>query len=376
MSIERDPIVPFAHLSDWEANLRRVARDGVALCEDLPRIAERFEAWWAHECLDRPIFIAHTQNPPGRAVTKRTDMLFEPARWFAEKKADLLSLRHVGDGLPNLRVDFGPVLLGGLLGGRVEFVPTTSWTHPLIDDDWSNAPGGIITDNQGLWDLLRALTEMVCADAAGRYLLCTPDLGGSADVLLNLRGSEALCMDVIERPRIIRQAIDAIYPAWHEAFAMLYDTATAHGVGLVHWLEVWSSRPYMIPACDFNYMISPSQFSEICLPDIARQTATVGRGVFHLDGPGATNHIDALLEVPHLDAIQFVPGSGTPSVLPWLNMFKKIQAKGRSMLIVCSARELEALCDAVKPEGLGVLMYDCPSDQLDALFARFCGRYA
>jgi hypothetical protein len=30
----------------------------------------------------------------------------------------------------------------------------------------------------------------------------------------------------------------------------------------------------MPPACDFNFMIGPDQFNALCLPDIARQTAT------------------------------------------------------------------------------------------------------
>ena len=67
----------------------------------------------------------------------------------------------------------------------------------------------------------------------------------------------------------------------------------------------------MIPACDFNFLIGPREFERLFLPDIARQAATAGRAIFHLDGPGAARHIDALLDLPELQAIQFVPGAGT-----------------------------------------------------------------
>jgi hypothetical protein len=376
LSIEHQPIAPFAQQTAWTANLRQVRDGWLQLCPSWPKIAARFDAWWAHACVDRPIFIGSTAHGCGRAVCKHTDLLLgDEMTWFETKKADMLALHRAGDALPNLRVDFGPVLLGGLLGGRMEFEPHTCWTHPMIDDAWSNAPDGTITANQGLWRRLRNLMELVSADAAGHYLVCTPDLGGSADVLLNLRGSAELCIDVVERPLVVKQAIDAVYDAWRQAFAMLYDVTSAYGAGLLHWLEIWSSQPYMIPACDFNYMVSPAVFNDVCLPDIARQAATVGRGVFHLDGPGATRHIDALLEVPSLDAIQFVPGSGAPSLRPWLDMLRQIQDRGRSLIIAALADEVLDLCDALRPEGLAFMVQGTPRDQMDQLYEALCHKY-
>lgn len=376
LTIEHQPVRPFTQQRAWSANLRRVREADLDLCPQWPKIAARFDAWWAQACVDRPIFIGSTAHGCGPGVCKHADLVLgDEMTWFEARKADMLALHRVGDALPNLRVDFGPVLLGGLLGGRMEFEPHTSWTHPLIDDDWSNAPDGSITDNQGLWRQLRNLMELVAADAAGRYLVCTPDLGGSADVLLNLRGSAELCFDVVERPQIVKRTIDAIYPAWRRAFALLYDVASAYGAGLIHWLEIWSSQPYMIPACDFNYMIGPALFNEVCLPDIARQVATVGRGVFHLDGPGATRHIDALLEVQEMQAIQFVPGSGAPSLRPWLDMLRKIQDRGRSLIIATSPDEVMDLCDALRPEGLAFMVQGTPPRQLDQLYEALCRKY-
>jgi hypothetical protein len=232
----------------------------------------------------------------------------------------LKQTRFFGDTIPNIRVDFGPAMLGGMCGGRVEFGSDTTWTHACIDDDWSNEPDWQVREDNSFWRQLRTLTKLAGADAKGRYVVCMPDLGGSADVLLNLRGTTGLCLDALERPDRVWAAIDAMYPAWRRGFVELYRQTVGQGAGLISWLLLWSNKPYLPPACDFNFMIGPDEFNSLCLPDIARQTATAGRGCFHLDGPGATKHIDALLEVPGLDGIQFVPGTGTPSVLPWLDM--------------------------------------------------------
>jgi hypothetical protein len=157
----------------------------------------------------------------------------------------------------------------------------------------------------------------------------------------------------------------------------LYRITTKRGAGLFHWLRMWSNKPYLPPACDFNFMIGPEEFQKICLPDIARQAATAGRAVFHLDGPGAARHIDALLELPELDAIQFTPGEGTPSALAWVEMFRKIQSRGKSVLIFAPQSETLKLCEELRPEGLAIwAMGGSKPQELDNLYGELCRRFS
>ncbi len=115
---------------------------------------------------------------------------------------------------------------------------------------------------------------------------------------------------------------------------------------------------------------------DLFLPDIIRQASAAGRAVYHLDGPAATRHLDALLDVPQLQAIQFSPGAGAPSALPWIDMFRKIQNSGRSLQVICPAKEVLTLCDELRPEGLA-LMVETPLtvDELNDLFAQFCSHF-
>ena len=373
-SIPHAPIVPLPQLEGWASRLKSLSVRPLEWDADFPRIASRFESWWAQDMLDRPIFIAAANTNPSRPLTRRTDLLNQPEVWLEAKLADLRQLHRVGDTLPSVRVDFGPALLGGLLGGQVQFTPDTSWTHAFISDDWSNAPDWSKVANPSLLRQLLGLLDLAAHTARNRYFVMTPDLGGSADILLNLRSATQLCMDVIEKPGRIKEAIDAIDPLWREVFTSLYrETLDKHGTGLVHWLGLWSNQPYCVPACDFSYLIGPREFETLFLPDIARQAATVGRAVFHLDGQGSARHIDALLDVPSLQAIQFTPGEGSPSVIPWISMFKKIQATGRSLLVITPPEEVLPLAQAVDPRGLGIWVERVPApDELDRLFAQFC----
>jgi len=363
-------------IPEWTETLTKVSAQPLEFCEDFPAIARRVEAWWHQDAIDRPVFMAEANTRPDRPITRRLELMGDPERWLVEKIGDMRQTRRVGDIPPRVRVDFGAVLLGSLLGGRREVRSDTSWTHAFINDDWSNAPDWTIPDDHPDLVLLRKLTRMVAQDAAGRYLVCTPDLGASADVLLNLRGSEALCMDVVMRPETIKAAIDGIYASWRRPFADLYGNTLEFDAGLVHWLALWSNQPYVVPACDFNAMIGPAHFQELFLPEIARQAEAVGRAVFHLDGPDAARHINALLEVPQIQAIQFTPGAGSPSALQWLDMLRKIQDKDRSLLIFTPTEEVLELAELLKPEGLAIFI-ECPPapDDLTALFDQFCRQF-
>jgi hypothetical protein len=372
-SIAHAPVEPLAKGAEWSETLRRVALAPLEFCPDFPEIARRYEAWWAHDCLDRPIFIGSANTKPERPLGRRLDLVDRPEAWLEAKLADLKQIHRVGDTLPTVRADLGPVCLGAMLGGDTKVGSDTLWTHAFVDDDWSNAPDWSSPEGSHWFGVMCTLIERVAREAPGRFLACTPDLGGAADVLLNLRGSSELCLDAVAQPERVREAVDKLYPAWHKAFTALYDRSVGqHGAGLVHWLTLWSDKPYVVPACDFNFLIGPEQFNDLFLPDIARQCATVGRAVFHLDGPGAARHIDALLEIPDLDAIQFTPGTGTPSALAWVDMFRKIQARGRSLLVITPAAEVLPLCEALSPEGLALIVDD-PSgpDALEGLFGEF-----
>ena len=371
------PVRLIPELEIWSRQLHAIASKPLEYCEDFPTIARRSEAWWANDLLDRPLFIASADKNPARPIRRRLELLDQPEAWLDAKIEDMLQLHRVGDKLPTLRVDFGPVAMGGLFGGHVEFKEDTTWTHTCINDDWSNEPDWTIEETNRWWTLMRARFDQAAQSAPGKYVITTPALGGSADVLLNLRGASPLCLDVLERPECITNALEKIYVGWHLAFSESYRRTVEREAGVIRWANLWSNEPYFVTECDFNYMISPRQFEKLFLPDLARVAKTAGRSIFHLDGPNATRHIDALLTVPEIQAIQYVPGAGAPSALKWVEMFRKIQRAGKSLQILCLPQEVLPLCDELKPEGLAFwLELALPPNELDQLYEQFCRRFS
>ncbi|HSJ54924.1 MAG TPA: hypothetical protein VLC52_14380, partial [Anaerolineae bacterium] len=346
-------------------------------CEDWPAVARRYEAWWAHDVIDRPLVTASVNRDPVRRITRRVDLIDDPERWLAAKLQDLAQVRRVGDALPFIRVEMP--ILSGMMGSRSEYSPEedTVWTWPTIRDDWSNMPEWRWRDDDPLLNTMRTLTRMVSEDSVGRYLVGSAGIGMGGDSLMTMRGSSELCIDVIEQPERIMRAIEAYYPLWIGLVREFYNITTAAGAGLMHvTVPVWSNRPYVCIQCDFSFMISTRHLSHIFLPEIARQAATLGRSVFHLDGPGVANHIDAILEVPDIQAIQWVPGVGMESILSWVPMLQKIQRRGRSLQVICPPEEVLPICQALKPEGLMITLgRSLAEPDLLALYEGFCKQY-
>ena len=75
--------------------------------------------------------------------------------------------------------------------------------------------------------------------------------------------------------------------------------------------------------------------------------------VFHLDGKGMLRHLDRILEIPQIHAIQWVQGVGDDlPILQWLPVIKKIQAAGKGVVVDLQLDELEPFIAAMKPDGL------------------------
>ena len=371
-------ILPIPELSEWTERLSAAASQPLTYCPNFPEITRRYEAWWNQATPDRPILMASANKNPARPINRRLDLIDDPEAWYAAKLEDLKQQHFVGDTIPTIRADFGAVLQGGLYGGFRESSADTAWTHPFIDDDWSNTPDWRSPDpNNEWWIRMQALLSRAAQDAAGNYVVCTPDIGSTADTLITLRGSTKLAYDLVDRPEVIDAAVQEMYFGWRAAFSELYRQTVDLGAPMIHFFGIWSDRPYGLMACDFNALIGPTHFEEMFLADIARQAETAGRAFFHLDGPGAAKHIDALLTVPGLQAIQFTPGAGWPSALAWVDMFKKIQASGRSVLAICPADELLELCDALDPASLAIIIDDALTPaELDDLYEAFCRRFS
>ncbi|MGE5224846.1 MAG: hypothetical protein ACM3PY_20620, partial [Omnitrophica WOR_2 bacterium] len=86
----------------------------------------------------------------------------------------------------------------------------------------------------------------------------------------------------------------------------------------------------------------------------------------HLDGPGALRHMDSILSIPELHALQWVPGTGNEVFERWIWVYQKAQKAGKGIQVSCQFAEVERVMETLDPHGLFLSVSGVP-DRLAGL---------
>jgi hypothetical protein len=122
--------------------------------------------------------------------------------------------------------------------------------------------------------------------------------------------------------------------------------------GSLNYCGCWSPARTLAFDCDVSCNISPEAYREVMLPPLIESMHCVDHRIYHLDGRGALHHLETLLAVPELHAIQWVPGAGHEEVRQWIPLIQHIQSKGKGVQVMCRPEEVDLLMGEVKLEGL------------------------
>ena len=88
------------------------------------------------------------------------------------------------------------------------------------------------------------------------------------------------------------------------------------------------------------------------MPALEEESSYLDHCCYHLDGPDALVHLDDILSIKGIDAIQWIPGEGNPPQVEWLDLLKKIQNAGKGLHILASPEEVKVFHKALRPEGV------------------------
>jgi hypothetical protein len=302
--------------------------------EDWQRIERDWSAWWAGE-LQRPLVLIQEKiQPSGKrlpAVEKFTSNfpLSMPADDVIDRvQAHLQATRFYGDAFPKWWPNFGPGIMAGFVGARVNSVEETVWFEPVA----AVAAGDVHPEYQAdniWWKRVRDLTVTAVKRWGGAVAVAHTDLGGNMDVVASLRTTEQLLYEVHDCPAEIEWLVTEVTRLWIRYYRELEDIIRPAGRGTTPWAAIWSpGRCYMLQ-CDFSYMISPAMFERFVLPDLAACCDYLDHGFYHLDGKGEIPHLDMLLSLPRLRGIQWIPGAGAPPPYRWLPLLQRVRAAGK-----------------------------------------------
>lgn len=300
--------------------------------EDWERIRRDYDAWWAGE-LERPLVYLTTVEPDAKPPTPDRFLANYPATVSAEALCDQFDARFRaqrfhGDAFPFWFINFGPGILAGFLGGRVNPRPDTVWFEAAERREMREIDPAL--DLEGYWwRRMVAVTEAACERWDGLVAVSYTDLGGNLDVVASLRTTEGLLLDLVDAPEEVERVLWKVSAAWRECYGRLTPIIRPRCAGTVPWAPSWSPRRTYMLQCDFCYMISPAMFERFVLPELASVCEFLDDAFYHLDGPGALPHLDMLLGIGALKGVQWVPGAGQPDASEWPEVLARIRAAGK-----------------------------------------------
>lgn len=316
----------------------------------MDEVVYNHERWWKGE-LDRPLtcvkimdaYAPTACNYPILSQANCHDFSIPAEQIVQAWDAQLSSQEFLGDAFPAVGLaEFGPGVVAAFCGARLDNSSGGVWFWPAEKKEIADIHAAYDPNNR--WAVrIKEIIRTAIEYWNGSVAIGLPDFGGVMDIAASLVGTEELLFAVLEEPEEVTRLCGEIQEAWYASFRDICASAAPQGV-YTDWNLLLSKTPTHVLQCDFSTMISPQMFDAFVMDTLREDTRRLEHCIYHLDGPGALKHLDALLTIENLTAIQWVYGDGQPGSAHWVDVYKKIADAGKQYMILGSSEDyLEVL---------------------------------
>jgi len=337
----------------WELELQGMPHFDMAM--------KRVYAWFENEIIDRPPvrFMAHNAF-----LERATEDIahFSPAEkknwWFdTELQIDLFvksieGRQFHGETFPVYFPNLGPDVYAAFYGAELEFGEVTSYSVPFVQQ-WEDADQLVLDKNNQYFQKIEELTRHAIERGEGQFLVGYTDLHPGLDCVAAWRDPLQLCYDLYDNPDQVRRLADLAIADFEYIYNHFDAMLKEKGQLSVSWMGIPSFGRMHIPSCDFSALISQDFFEQFGLPILQRESKTMTHNIFHVDGMGVAKHLETILSVPDIHALQWVQGVGDDyPIMQWLSFIKDLQARDIPVIVDLSTKDIDDFMDAMDPKGL------------------------
>lgn len=261
-----------------------------------------------------------------------------------------------GEAVPSTYIDWGASAMSSFYGVKPVFKKTDVWYHPVIND-WESWEWHFDTKENKYWNDILLITRYAVEQNKGDYFVGIPEFGPALDVLSLMRGIDKLLIDMIDYPEKVIEAIRILSKTWVELHDIIYNIISKvnKGGSVLAWMNLWAEGKHDQLACDLSSLLSPKFFKKFFIPEIEIEGSWCDYSTYHIDGRDAMmNHLDTLLELKHIDNIEFTPGFGLPltSFIEYIPLYKKIQKSHKKLFLLLNPNEIEIILTELSSKGL------------------------
>jgi hypothetical protein len=340
---------------------------------------KHYADWWEHRGLVLDAWSGPPAIPPHEdcadpGPAPNVEAHYTDAGWRARSAHYRLSrCVYPADVLPQAGVDIGPGSLALILGSKPGLRYDTVWYWPIWEgvEEPEKLPPIRFNPDSPWWHAHESALKECVRLGNGKYFTGCPDLIENADTLASLRGMLPMLEDMIIRPDWVSEKIAEINRAWFETYDRVYDIIKLpDGGSCSSAFHIWGPGKTAKLQCDCSAMFSPAMFKRFVVPALSEQCEWLDYSLFHLDGEHCIQHLDLLLGIEALDAIEWTPN---PKVPPggdpyWYGMYNKILRAGKSVQAIgVNPDQVQPLLDAVGGKGMFIIANTNTMDEIERL---------
>jgi hypothetical protein len=205
------------------------------------------------------------------------------------------------------------------------------------------------------------MTDALLEAGEGKFITGMTDWHPGGDAIAAFRDPASLALDMVLNLDEVRALLARLESDYFRIYDVFYHKLRAAGQPITTWTPLVCDCRYYVPSNDFSIMISTEMFEDVFLPGIIRECQFLDRSIYHLDGPGALRHLDTLLAIDELDAVQWVFGAGNEGFHRWVDVYRRVQSADKGIQVMCALDEVPSVMDTLNPHGLYLQVSDVPS---------------
>jgi hypothetical protein len=310
--------------------------------ENWSKTQQRFNAWWNGDKTDRPMLKVIARRKKALEAIESVQPAANPRDYHLDVERIVKELRNackthvfMAEAFPYLDINIGPGSMATYLGSEPNFAWDTVWYNECIHD-WDQWGEINFNPDNYWWKLHQELISKAHLLSDGDFPIAIPDIVENIDILSAMRGPQKLCYDLIDEPDKVKSFIERIGPLYFKYYDAIHHIVKLDDSSSCYTaFSIWGPGKTAKVQSDFSALISTSQFREFVLPTLRMQCRQLDNSLYHLDGSNAIRHLDALMEIDELNALQWSPGDGKPdgSDKEWYKIYERVRNAGKSLWI-------------------------------------------
>lgn len=319
---------------------------------NLEEIKHRMTAYWEREALER-CCVSITVNKPDYQSIGRHNFYYDAEGADKRARYNFEHQYRFGETLAFHFPYFG-TSIAEYLGCKANRVPLTTWFDHWMADEPDISQIGFLRPD--IYQKQRETIARMLELSGDDYMVTVSDNAGLVDALAEVRGPEDLLVDMLTAPAFVEESVQRLLPIYkqtqEELFSLVQDNNQGHAI---LW-QLWAPKRLAQMQCDLSVMISNEMFNRFVMPELEELTSFLDYPLYHMDGMEQIRHLDSILSLKNLRAIQWSKVDGQPRSVEFIPVFQKMQKAGKCLVMKVEARDVEKLLDNLSCRGLQLII--------------------